>query len=318
MESGFNPGSLPEKFKNGAEANVTSEMVQYVQSHLKLTIDGKAASEGRPHSWPAPRNLLAEDDMFLTLSWPLARSAQKMEVSFSLFQSPTFSPFFEVHVGRNGKGFDVFRVPAQKKIIIPLSSLESPSIDPPNKMAIAQQFIRLGFTHILPKGLDHILFVIGLFLLSPKFKPLLLQITAFTLAHSLTLALSILGLFTFSTRLVEPVIALSISFIALENILQKRVSPWRWLVVFGFGLIHGLGFASVLTEISLPENSLGWALICFNVGVELGQISVVGIVFLLTFWMRERSWYVPYIRNPVCILIGMIGFYWTMERLLTL
>ncbi|NVK14218.1 MAG: HupE/UreJ family protein, partial [Rhodobacteraceae bacterium] len=142
------------------------------------------------------------------------------------------------------------------------------------------EYIPVGFTHILPKGLDHILFVLGLFFLSPRVKPLLLQVSLFTVAHTITLALGALGMVNVNPAIVEPLIALSIVFVAVENIFARKLHTWRSFVIFGFGLLHGLGFASVLGEFGLPENQFLPALIGFNVGVEFGQLAVIAAAYL--------------------------------------
>ena len=148
-------------------------------------------------------------------------------------------------------------------------------------------YIPVGFDHIVPKGMDHILFVLGLFFLAAQFRPLILQISLFTLAHTITLALAALGYVTVSADIVEPLIAASIVFIAVENIWAKGISPWRPFVIFGFGLLHGLGFASVLGEFGLPEGAFVPALIGFNIGVEIGQLAVVSAMFLFV-WQALR------------------------------
>ena len=109
-------------------------------------------------------------------------------------------------------------------------------------------FIKAGFEHIIPQGLDHILFVLGLFFSSLKFRPLIIQVTAFTLAHSITLALAAAGLVQVQSYIVEPIIALSIVWVAVENTVFKKTTKWRPMVVFSFGLLHGLGFAALLTQ----------------------------------------------------------------------
>ena len=141
-------------------------------------------------------------------------------------------------------------------------------------------YVPVGFDHIVPLGLDHILFVLGLFFLSTHLGPLLWQVSAFTLAHTITLALAALGYVSIPGSIVEPLIAASIAFVAIENITSRGLSRWRPLVVFGFGLLHGLGFASVLGEFGLPPGSFVPALIGFNVGVELGQLAVIAVAFL--------------------------------------
>lgn len=141
-------------------------------------------------------------------------------------------------------------------------------------------YIPVGVDHIVPKGLDHILFVLGLFFLSTNFRALLWQVTAFTLAHTITLALAALGYVTVPGSIVEPLIALSIVYVAVENLYTTGLSRWRPFIIFGFGLLHGLGFASVLAEFGLPDSAFVPALIGFNVGVELGQLAVIAVAFI--------------------------------------
>ena len=148
-------------------------------------------------------------------------------------------------------------------------------------------YIPVGFDHILPKGLDHILFVLGLFFLSTHLKPLIWQVSAFTAAHTVTLALGALGLVTVPGSIVEPLIAASIVYVAVENIFSSGLSRWRPFVIFGFGLLHGLGFASVLGEFGLPDDQFIPALIGFNVGVEIGQLTVIAIMALCV-WQALR------------------------------
>ncbi|MDU8926941.1 HupE/UreJ family protein [Alisedimentitalea sp. MJ-SS2] len=178
-------------------------------------------------------------------------------------------------------------------------------------------YVPIGFDHILPKGMDHILFVLGLFLLAARLRPLLWQVTAFTAAHTVTLALGALGWVVVPGSIVEPLIAASICYVAIENVFTDRLNRWRPLVVFGFGLLHGLGFASVLEEFGLPEAHFIPALLGFNVGVEFGQLTVIAIAFLLVgFWFRNRIWYRNRITVPASLLIAAIGAYWVVERTL--
>ncbi len=182
----------------------------------------------------------------------------------------------------------------------------------------AIEYTSLGFTHILPKGLDHILFVIGLFLLGTRWRPLLLQVTLFTIAHSVTLGLSMLGVVALPSSIVEPLIAFSIAYIAIENLFTHELSPWRGAVVFLFGLLHGLGFAGVLGELGMPPGQFGLALVSFNVGVELGQLTVIGLSALAVGWWRisRREAYRRWVVVPVSLAIALVGFYWTAARAL--
>lgn len=196
---------------------------------------------------------------------------------------------------------------------MPIAGLNKPV----DKTKIIIDYLVYGFTHILPYGLDHILFVAGLCLLSMQLRPLLWQISAFTLAHTITLGLSIHGLINIPSNIVEPLIALSIAYIGIENCLLSKLNSWRIVVVFLFGLLHGMGFAGVLGDIGLSENALITALVSFNIGVELGQLTIIGLVFLVTLSIRQRSWYRPRVVIPGSLLLSIVGLYWTFERVLS-
>jgi hypothetical protein len=176
-------------------------------------------------------------------------------------------------------------------------------------------YLKLGFQHIIPNGFDHILFVAGLCLLSTKVKTILWQATAFTVAHSITLALSMKNIIVAPPAIVEPIIALSILFVAVENLLLNQLKPWRILLVFLFGLIHGMGFASSLNEIGLPPGKFYESILSFNIGVELGQITVIAAMFLLIIIpLRNRANYRRLIVYPLSVLIALVATYWTIER----
>ena len=176
-------------------------------------------------------------------------------------------------------------------------------------------YLQLGYTHILPLGVDHILFVLSIFFLEPRLKPVLMQATAFTVAHSITLGLAMYGVINPPTAIIEPIIALSILFVAIENIFAEKLNPWRIVIVFAFGLIHGMGFASALTSLGLPKKSFFESLIAFNVGVELGQASVILLAWALVgYWFADKPWYKRRIVIPASIIIGLIAAYWTVER----
>ena len=179
------------------------------------------------------------------------------------------------------------------------------------------RYLTLGFTHILPLGLDHVLFVLGIYLLSGRARAVLWQVSAFTLAHSITLGLTMYGVVSVSPRIVEPMIALSIAYVAIENLVHAELRNWRIALVFAFGLLHGMGFAGVLQELGLPRPEFLTALLAFNVGVEAGQLTVIGLAFLLVGWRwSERSWYRSRIAVPASGIIACTAVYWTIERLL--
>ena len=175
-------------------------------------------------------------------------------------------------------------------------------------------FTRQGFVHVLPLGLDHILFVLGLFFLSRRWKPIIYQVSVFTIAHTITLGLATLDLVAAPSHVVEPIIAASIAVVAIENIFFPGYRHVRLLVVFFFGLIHGLGFAGALSAFDLDPTSLVIGLLGFNVGVEFGQLAVIALVFGATFWLTEEKAYRKWVVIPGSSLIALMGIYWTIER----
>lgn len=195
------------------------------------------------------------------------------------------------------------------------------------------RFLVSGFDHIIPKGLDHILFVLGLFMFSLAWRPLLSQVTAFTLAHTVTLGMATLGVINIPASAmwaVEALIALSITYVAVENILRPKLGWWRIAVVFGFGLLHGLGFASVLGDFGLAQGQFILSLIAFNVGVEIGQLAVIAVAVALILVAVRLAPFgklpveqtpvesVPVMHRAVSIvgslIIAVIGIYWVIER----
>ena len=178
-------------------------------------------------------------------------------------------------------------------------------------------YFKLGISHIVPYGFDHILFIISLCLLNTKFTTILWQATAFTVAHTITLALSMQGIIKLPAEVVEPLIALSIMFVAIENILLNELKAWRIAIVFMFGLVHGMRFASALNEIGLPRNQFFTSIFSFNAGVEIGQISVISLVFLLIIIpLGKMPWYKKGVVYPLSAAIALIAAYWTIQRII--
>tara|TARA_Y100001968_G_C19341008_1_gene709491 strand:+ start:87 stop:1226 length:1140 start_codon:yes stop_codon:yes gene_type:complete len=209
-------------------------------------------------------------------------------------------------------GVSQYLTPGEKSVIISNDKIESRT-----KVDIFFDYILAGFYHILPKGLDHILFVMGLLFLTPKIAPLVMQISIFTLAHTITLAMNSLGLVTIAAGIVEPLIALSIVYIAYENIYRPQLTKYRIVTIFLFGLLHGLGFANVLKTFGLPEENLILALFGFNIGVEIGQITIVLLGFIvLTYIFKGIKRYRVYVTLPGSLFIGIFGLWWMFERML--
>jgi hypothetical protein len=180
----------------------------------------------------------------------------------------------------------------------------------------AALYLRLGFRHIIPEGADHILFVLGLFFLGLTWRKLLSQTTVFTVAHATTLFLSTYGIFSLPSRYVEPAIALSIAWIAIENVVNPRLGPGRLAVVFGFGLVHGLGFASSLSDIPFPKRDFFIALLGFNFGVDFGQLFVIALAFIAVGWFRKKPWFRARIAIPCSIAIAAVGMFWAIQRII--
>ena len=189
-------------------------------------------------------------------------------------------------------------------------------LTPPTRWQVVGTYLQLGFTHIVPRGLDHILFVIGIFLLGTRLTPMLAQVTTFTVAHTITLGLTMFGVLSLPGRVVEPLIALSIAYVAIENIVTSDLKPWRLALVFGFGLLHGMGFAGVLNELGLPRGEFVSALMSFNLGVEGGQLAVIAGLFAALGWARHAPWYRRAAVVPLSLGIATVGVYWTVTRAL--
>jgi hypothetical protein len=188
---------------------------------------------------------------------------------------------------------------------------------PPTWREVALQYFLLGYTHILPKGTDHILFVVGIFLLSARWRSILLQVSTFTIAHSITLGLTMYGVVSLPAKAVEPLIALSIAYVAVENLFTTELKPWRLALVFSFGLLHGMGFAGILRDLGLPRSQFLTALLTFNGGVEAGQLSVIAAsAAAVAYWRSDTSAYRHFVVLPASVVIASIGLFWTIQRAL--
>lgn len=229
----------------------------------------------------------------------------------------------------DGKQIERYAVlfPGEKSFLLDLTGLAAPlpdatdgavgqTADSGDLAAIFTSEVKRGFLHVLPLGLDHVLFVLGLFLMSRKWKPLLFQVTTFTLAHTITLWLASAGIVTLPPSVVEPIIAASIVAVALENLLRREYSHWRLLIVFIFGLIHGLGFAGVMATRLDSTGSLILGLLGINIGVELGQLAVIALAFVATCWIVNEEKYRKFVVIPGSILVALAGIWWVVERTL--
>ena len=270
---------------------------------------------------------IAEDIVVVTCVWKTMLSEDRKSYQIKAREVGTLSVLFLNHI--DGKAVERVHVlfPGETSFLLDLSGLTATS---PSNLAEGSAvaaasaggrwgtlfgFLSLGFVHVVPRGLDHILFVLGLFLLSREWRPLLWQVTTFTLAHTITLGLSTRGFVSVPSSLVEPVIAGSIAVVALENIYRPNYTHWRLVVVFIFGLAHGLGFAGSLIEMQLPPGTLVVALLGFNIGVECGQLTVIALAFGVTVWLRDAQHYRKFVVVPCSAVIALAGVWWMVERI---
>lgn len=287
------------------------ELAQALADHSEIAFDGRPAP---------PRSLRVEelpptDDPFAPAPRPTLHLEGRIPGGAREFQWSTTLGLGSYALVLQNEGD---RTPARQWLIGPGRSQPfrlAAELVPPTRSQIAWQYLQLGFTHILPKGLDHILFVLGIFLLSLRLRPMLLQVTAFTLAHTITLALTVYGIVALSPRIVEPLIALSIAYVGIENVVTKELKRSRIALVFAFGLLHGMGFAGVLSELGLPRSEFLTGVVSFNVGVEVGQLTVIGLAFLIVALpFRRFPWYRSRIVVPASLGIAAVGLYWAVQR----
>jgi hydrogenase/urease accessory protein HupE len=259
------------------------ELAELMKRRVRIRFDGAPATfdvafpdAGRPRS---PGALPTALGLVARLSGRVPASARHV----SFFASRAFPPV-RLTV-RNQSGVETTEILAPGDESSPVGLIGDVA---PSMLATLRRFLGLGFAHILPHGFDHILFVVGLTLLSSRFQPLLAQVTAFTVAHTATLALSTQGVLQVPPRIVETLIALSIVYVGIENVARAELRWSRLLLVFGFGLLHGLGFAGVLRGLGWPEDRKLSALLAFNAGVELGQLAVIALA-IAALAMAERA-----------------------------
>lgn len=311
---GVDPSVVPEEAAktllamSDAEFQAAEEGLRRVLSRrLRVRIDGKPVefTISFPQFRPRPERLGVE---VFGLEARLRGRVPVAGKEILFFASRAF-PAVELTFADEGTG--------RKEFHICLPGDECPRIKLTGGEANAGlwNFVVIGFKHIVPLGVDHILFVLALFLGGREMKTLLIQTGVFTLAHSATLALSTFGVLSLSPRIVEPLIALSIGIVGLENFLRPSgMSRGRVAVVFFFGLLHGLGFAGILAETPLVEGQRLMALLLFNLGVELGQVAVLAAAFLLSRPFKDPNQYRRLVQRPLSLVLTVIGLVWAVSR----
>ena len=298
----INPYSgLDDQSPDAIEARIDRFRAEFVRS-VRLEFDGEPVLvEGAHEEAPAGR-------IGILLTGPVPRGAQGMTWSTSL-PAGTYllslqnegDPEPQLQWVGGGQTSKPFSLRHARPLL--------------TRWQVVALYLRLGFTHIVPKGTDHILFVLGIYLLALDKRSILMQVTAFTVAHSITLALTIYGIVSLSPRIVEPLIALSIACVAVENLFVRSFHLWRLALVFAFGLLHGMGFAGVLRELGIPRAEFIPGLVSFHLGVEGGQLTVIAGAFLLVgYWFGAKPWYRARVTLPASACIAVIGLYWTVQR----
>jgi hydrogenase/urease accessory protein HupE len=256
------------------------------------------------------RNYEVSRDTIINFKIPL----NKNNISFSFSISKTFGSIIlrEQNINKHqDQLYTNYLNSGDVSDLINLNNTEA--ID---KISSFIKYLFLGIEHIIPKGLDHILFIIGLFLFSNLLRPLLLQVTMFTIAHTITLILASLSFINVNASIVEPLIALSIVYIGIENIFKKySYTKLRYYIIFLFGLLHGLGFALVLKDLSLDNYNLLINLISFNIGVEIAQIFILFLLYItIGLFFSKNKYYKIVFQIPLSLFISLVAIYWFVER----
>ncbi|HEY2408655.1 MAG TPA: HupE/UreJ family protein [Polyangiaceae bacterium] len=301
-------------------ANVTSEQeFAAVRGQVERCCEGLYALRAEEHVLRAREChalLLDEDEVDLRMLYPAAQGTSLTFEArfFGRLSDPTYGATLTVTGERVFLGQELLRAESPSfTVSLPQTAVNGAARSAPT--ASFAQFLRLGVEHILT-GYDHLLFLLGLLAACRRLKSVLVLVTCFTVAHSLTLGLAALGLVAPSSRLIEPLIAATIVFVAVENLLRGEDPRWRWAIALFFGLIHGFGFAGALKEIGLGANGapILAPLFAFNLGVEIGQALVATLLLSLLWRLRKLPLFARRGTQALSVITAAIGLYWLIER----
>lgn len=296
----------PEKIlDSGTLSAQAGAITALIQGRLSVSTDGQLLTNA---AWSAPEALPERQSIRLRAKFALPAPAGRVDVVALMFPyDPQHKTFLNVYEGGT--------VAAQAILDKDRTSFQYFTGTRQGIRAVLQRFVPAGMHHILI-GPDHLLFLVGLLLLGGTFRQLLLVVTAFTIAHSITLSLAALGMVIPPANAIEPAIALSIVYVGADNLLVSGGGrDTRAWIAFAFGLIHGFGFANVLREMDLPSRALGWTLFAFNVGVELGQVIFVVLIASVFMWIRSRSEIAGRrltVAGSIVVILG--GGFWFVQR----
>ncbi|MCY9657633.1 HupE/UreJ family protein [Paenibacillus chondroitinus] len=306
-------------------AAVDQKLLTVLQNNLVVKINGEAAA------WPQLESFgMYRKRAIMKISFPAVAASQSIQLTDQLYLNDTASNYVNlmtIYYGAQKSTAALSgnnRTWTQQMTENDFAGLQSGDTSPqsqkPEEEASSSKmngwfsFFVLGMNHIL-SGYDHLLFLFSLLIARQTFKQYAGTITAFTIAHSITLALTVTGVIHISSRIVEPAIALSICYVALDNLIRKKIS-YRWVLTFFFGMIHGMGFADILTEMNIPKSELAVDLISFNVGIETVQVIIVALVLpalaLLYRWKHSR-----HVAVACSALALVLGGLWLVERVIS-
>lgn len=313
-----------------AELEAATTTVQaFIEANILLELDKKSTELGiaSPPYWPldAPDPLPRDKwhDQTALFLFPYARTLEKApeRIQLDIEAFPTVGAAHRfLSVFENGKQTQPVILSANRATQVFFVNPEAPNTSASSEPAPAQpspasQFFLEGIKHIL-EGYDHICFLLALLVAATRLRQVVLIVTAFTIAHSITLILAAQGIIHLPSRLIESAIAATIVYVAVENLI--RLEPrFRWGLTFVFGLIHGFGFANVLSELTLPTDAMVSSLLVFNVGVEVGQLAIVVVVWPLLRLINGAPWGAK-VKVAINVLAGLLGLAWLLDRVFRL
>jgi hydrogenase/urease accessory protein HupE len=291
---------------------VTADDVARSRPALEKLVQGGVLVRGDGRACPATlegARLTEEDGLALAVTFTCPSTPVRVEVELKLLEELSHGHRHVAHLVSGPITIDEVTYRGHETVE---ALAQAPATEAPKRTIGALGFLWMGIEHILT-GYDHLVFLLGLVLVGGRLRSLVAVVTAFTVAHSLTLAIAVLGAWAPPSRVVEPLIALSIAYVGVENFFVKSAEN-RWRITFPFGLVHGFGFAGALREIALPRGEVPGALVCFNLGVEAGQLAVLAVALPLVLYLRKRAWFSMRGIGALSGAVALAGVFWFLER----
>ena len=317
--------SLAPGIDTNLDGHVSAAEVDSARSLLQTKVFGRivvTAGDDACRPVLTDAGLTEQDGLLLTGRWDCRTDAKPFQVELAILDDLARGHRHVARTITDGTTHDEVLYGDQRKLTIAPSSA-APTAKDTDVMSKPSEgagdhgfwsFFKMGIEHILT-GYDHLVFILGLVLARARVRSLLTIVTAFTVAHSITLALAVLNVWAPSSRIVEPMIALSIAYVGIENFFVKDASK-RWRITFPFGLIHGFGFAGALQQIALPRSAVPTALVSFNLGVEAGQLAVLALLVPMILFLRGTTWFEPRGVRIVSGAVALAGGIWFVSRVM--